>query len=70
MVSLERRERVASKRDLTTVVAKFWVLNRKSRPDSIRCVSPSVLSIAYCQRAPDTNQPVVKMVWVSSSRAN
>ena len=70
MASLESRDRVASKRDLATVVARFWVLNRKSRADSICCVSPSVLSIAYCQAAPDRSHPVVKMVWVSISRAN
>ena len=36
MASLESRDRVASKRDLATVVARFLVLNRNSRPDNIR----------------------------------
>ena len=70
MTSLESRDLVASNSDLAMVMARFWVLKRNSKPDNILCVSPSVLSIKYCQRAPDTSQPEVKMASCSISKAN
>ena len=70
MASLDSRDRVASNRDLATVVARLWVLKRNSRGANILWVSSSLLIMANCQAAPDTSQPVVKMAWVSSSRAN
>ena len=51
MVSLERRDLAASKRDLTTVRARALVLRRNCSWDKACCVSPSVFNIAYCQAA-------------------
>ena len=62
MATLDRRDLMESNSDLTTVRARELVLRRKLSGARVCWSSPSVLSMAYCQRPPEMSQPLVKMI--------